>query len=87
MVCVREGTEGLYIGEETQLTDDVLLQSANYTYSIQEDCSYAFEEAKRRATLCQSIRQHSETNLRLFLRRGRKGRAELSGYRDMALSY
>lgn len=49
MVCVREGTEGLYIGEEIQLTDDVSIAIRKITRSASSKIArYAFEEAKRR---------------------------------------
>ena len=49
MVCVREGTEGLYIGEEIQLTDDVSIAIRKITRTASSKiASYAFEEAKRR---------------------------------------
>jgi isocitrate dehydrogenase len=49
MVCVREGTEGLYIGEEIQLTDDVSIAIRKITRTASRKiASYAFEEAKRR---------------------------------------
>ncbi len=48
-VCVREGTEGLYIGEEIQLTDDVVIAIRKITRpSCKRVAKYAFEEAKRR---------------------------------------
>lgn len=49
MVCVREGTEGLYIGEEIQLTDDVSIAIRKITRTASGKIArYAFEEAKRR---------------------------------------
>ena len=49
MVCVREGTEGLYIGEEIKLTDDVSIAIRKITRTASRKiASYAFEEAKRR---------------------------------------
>lgn len=49
MICVREGTEGLYIGEEIQLTDDVSIAIRKITRTASHKiASYAFEEAKRR---------------------------------------
>ena len=48
-VCVREGTEGLYIGEEIQLTDDVVIAIRKITRTgSRRIAKYAFEEAKRR---------------------------------------
>ena len=48
-VCVREGTEGLYIGEEVQLTDDVIIAVRKITKTASRKIAkYAFEEAKRR---------------------------------------
>lgn len=48
-VCVREGTEGLYIGEEVKLTDDVYIAIRKITRSQSSRIArYAFEEAKRR---------------------------------------
>ncbi len=48
-VCVREGTEGLYIGEEIQLTDDVVIAIRKITRpSCKRVAKYAFEEANRR---------------------------------------
>jgi isocitrate dehydrogenase (NAD+) len=48
-VCVREGTEGLYIGEEVQLTDDVVIAIRKITRAgSRRIARYAFEEAKRR---------------------------------------
>ncbi|BAI60509.1 isocitrate/isopropylmalate dehydrogenase family protein [Methanocella paludicola SANAE] len=48
-VCVREGTEGLYVGEEVQLTDDVYIAIRKITRpSCRRIAKYAFEEAKRR---------------------------------------
>lgn len=48
-VCVREGTEGLYIGEEIQLTDDVAIAIRKITRtSSAKVAKYAFGEAKRR---------------------------------------
>ncbi|MDQ1274443.1 MAG: isocitrate dehydrogenase [Euryarchaeota archaeon] len=50
MVCVREGTEGLYIGEEIQLTDDVSIAIRKITRTASGKIArYAFEEAKRRS--------------------------------------
>ena len=47
-VCVREGTEGLYIGEEVQLTDDVVIAIRKITRTgSRRIAKYAFEEAKR----------------------------------------
>jgi isocitrate dehydrogenase len=47
-VCVREGTEGLYIGEEIQLTDDVVIAIRKITRTgSRRIAKYAFEEAKR----------------------------------------
>jgi isocitrate dehydrogenase len=49
LVCVREGTEGLYVGEEVQLTDDVVIAIRKITRpSCNRIARYAFEEAKRR---------------------------------------
>lgn len=49
MVCVREGTEGLYVGEEIQLTDDVSIAIRKITRTASRKIAiYAFEEAKRR---------------------------------------
>jgi isocitrate dehydrogenase len=48
-VCVREGTEGLYIGEEIQLTDDVVIAIRKITKTASRKIAvYAFEEARRR---------------------------------------
>jgi len=48
-VCVREGTEGLYVGEEVQLTDDVFIAIRKITKpACRRVAKYAFEEAKRR---------------------------------------
>jgi isocitrate dehydrogenase len=48
-VCVREGTEGLYVGEEIKLTDDVYIAIRKITRpSCRRIAQYAFEEAKRR---------------------------------------
>ncbi|WP_321420557.1 isocitrate/isopropylmalate dehydrogenase family protein [uncultured Methanomethylovorans sp.] len=48
-VCVREGTEGLYIGEEVRLTDDVAIAIRKITRTASGKVArYAFEEAKRR---------------------------------------
>ncbi|MCL2142320.1 MAG: isocitrate/isopropylmalate dehydrogenase family protein [Methanimicrococcus sp.] len=48
-VCVREGTEGLYIGEEVQLTDDVVIAVRKITKTASRKIAiYAFEEARRR---------------------------------------
>ena len=48
-VCVREGTEGLYIGEEVKLTDDVYIAIRKITRNQSSNIArYAFEEAKRR---------------------------------------
>jgi isocitrate dehydrogenase len=48
-VCVREGTEGLYVGEEVQLTNDVFIAIRKITRpSCRRIAKYAFEEAKRR---------------------------------------
>lgn len=48
-VCVREGTEGLYFGEEVKLTDDVYFAIRKITRpSCRRIARYAFEEAKRR---------------------------------------
>ena len=48
-VCVREGTEGLYVGEEVQITDDVFIAIRKITRpSCRRIAKYAFEEAKRR---------------------------------------
>lgn len=48
-VCVREGTEGLYIGEEIQLTNDVFIAIRKITRpSCRRIAKYAFDEAKRR---------------------------------------
>ena len=48
-VCVREGTEGLYIGEEIQLTDDVIIAVRKITKTASRKIAkYAFEEARRR---------------------------------------
>ena len=49
LVCVREGTEGLYIGEEIKLTDDVYIAIRKITRTNSSLIArYAFEEAKRR---------------------------------------
>jgi len=49
LVCVREGTEGLYIGEEIKLTDDVYIAIRKITRTQSSLIArYAFEEAKRR---------------------------------------
>lgn len=48
-VCVREGTEGLYVGEEVQITNDVFIAIRKITRpSCRRIAKYAFEEAKRR---------------------------------------
>ncbi|WP_214044187.1 isocitrate/isopropylmalate dehydrogenase family protein [Methanomethylovorans sp.] len=48
-VCVREGTEGLYVGEEIRLTDDVTIAIRKITRTASAKVArYAFEEAKRR---------------------------------------
>ena len=48
-VCVREGTEGLYIGEEIQLTDDVAIAIRKISKTASRKIAiYAFEEARRR---------------------------------------
>lgn len=48
-VCVREGTEGLYIGEEVKLTEDVSIAIRKITRtSSSKVARYAFQEAKRR---------------------------------------
>lgn len=48
-VCVREGTEGLYVGEEVQITDDVFIAIRKITRpSCRRIAKYAFEEVKRR---------------------------------------
>ncbi|MGB3907211.1 MAG: isocitrate/isopropylmalate dehydrogenase family protein [Methanomethylovorans sp.] len=48
-VCVREGTEGLYVGEEIRLTDDVAIAIRKITRTASAKVArYAFEEAKRR---------------------------------------
>ncbi|HTX43263.1 MAG TPA: isocitrate/isopropylmalate dehydrogenase family protein, partial [Methanocella sp.] len=48
-VCVREGTEGLYVGEEVQLTNDVFIAIRKITRpACRRVARYAFEEAKRR---------------------------------------
>jgi isocitrate dehydrogenase (NAD+) len=48
-VCAREGTEGLYIGKEVQLTDDVYIAIRKITRSQSSRIArYAFEEAARR---------------------------------------
>jgi isocitrate dehydrogenase (NAD+) len=48
-VCVREGTEGLYVGEEVQLTDDVFFAIRKITRpACRRVARYAFEEAGRR---------------------------------------
>jgi isocitrate dehydrogenase len=49
LVCVREGTEGLYVGKELQLTDDVYIAIRRITRSQSNRIAkYAFEEAKSR---------------------------------------
>jgi len=48
-VCVREGTEGLYFGEEVQITEDVVIAIRKITRpACRRIAKYAFEEAKRR---------------------------------------
>jgi isocitrate dehydrogenase len=48
-VCVREGTEGLYVGEEVQITDDVFIALRKVTRpACRRVARYAFEEARRR---------------------------------------
>lgn len=48
-VCVREGTEGLYVGEEIRLTDDVAIAIRKITRTASGKVArYAFEETKRR---------------------------------------
>jgi isocitrate dehydrogenase len=48
-VCVREGTEGLYVGKELQLKDDLYIALRLITRGACERVArYAFEEARRR---------------------------------------
>jgi isocitrate dehydrogenase len=48
-VCVREGTEGLYFGEEVQITNDVYVAIRKITRpACRRIARYAFEEAERR---------------------------------------
>jgi isocitrate dehydrogenase (NAD+) len=48
-VCVREGTEGLYVGEEVAITNDVYIALRKITRpACSRIARYAFEEAKRR---------------------------------------
>jgi len=48
-VCVREGTEGLYVGEEVAITNDVYIAIRKITRpACSRVARYAFEEAKRR---------------------------------------
>lgn len=48
-VCVREGTEGMYIGEEVKLTDDVYIAIRKITRTASNSIAkYSFEDAKRR---------------------------------------
>ncbi len=48
-VCVREGTEGLYFGEEVAITNDVYVALRKITRpACSRIARYAFEEAKRR---------------------------------------
>jgi len=48
-VCVREGTEGLYVGEEVQITNDVFIAIRKITRpACRRVAKYAFEEAMRR---------------------------------------
>lgn len=48
-VCVREGTEGLYIGQEVKLSDDMYIAIRKITRSQSSLIArYAFLEAKRR---------------------------------------
>lgn len=48
-ICVREGTEGMYIGEEVKLTDDVYIALRKITRpACRNIARYAFEEAKKR---------------------------------------
>ncbi|MDK2892865.1 isocitrate/isopropylmalate dehydrogenase family protein [Methanohalophilus sp.] len=48
-ICVREGTEGMYIGEEVKLTDDVYIAIRKITRpACRNIAKYAFEEAKNR---------------------------------------
>ncbi len=48
-VCVREGTEGLYVGEEVAITNDVYIALRKITRpSCNRIARYAFEEAQRR---------------------------------------
>jgi len=48
-VCVREGTEGLYIGEEIKLTEDVYIAIRKITRTSSANIArYAFADAKRR---------------------------------------
>jgi isocitrate dehydrogenase len=48
-VCVREGTEGMYIGEEVKLTDDVYIAIRKITRpACKNIATYSFEEAKKR---------------------------------------
>jgi len=49
-VCVREGTEGLYFGEEVQITNDVYVALRKITRpACRRIARYAFEEAERRS--------------------------------------
>ena len=48
-VCVREGTEGMYIGEEVKLTDDVYIAIRKITRTASRNIArFSFEDAKRR---------------------------------------
>jgi isocitrate dehydrogenase (NAD+) len=48
-ICVREGTEGLYIGKEVQLTDDVYIAIRKITRTQSSSIArYAFAEAKKK---------------------------------------
>jgi isocitrate dehydrogenase (NAD+) len=48
-ICVREGTEGVYIGKEVQLTDDVYIAIRKITRTQSSSIAgYAFAEAKKR---------------------------------------
>ncbi|RQD81459.1 isocitrate/isopropylmalate dehydrogenase family protein [Methanosalsum natronophilum] len=48
-VCVREGTEGMYIGQEAKLTDDVYIAIRKITRSASRNVSnFAFKEAQKR---------------------------------------
>jgi len=90
-VCAR-ATEGLYVGEEIQLTDRrPPLQSGRlHAQQSRKIAIYAFEEAKRRG-YDTVVPIHKSNILKLtcgsFFGRGRKSKAGLPGNRIMALCH